>query len=243
MIVNKNNQPGGSTMRKVTIYFALILTVLSLIALTSTGNVSAATAASGNVYYNLPYLHTHANNVVYCVVANFTTDNITTASFTVKASGGSTPNTTAISLASASFGGNSSNMITFTGQYIYVGTTQAADLSTALGLSSSTTGGDNTTSDNTTTSGSGSDNTTGSGKGEHDKSYSANKDGSSSSGGKNTKIPYGGTLTFSGGSIDCQKIAVSCFQGTTNPKRPIGGYTCVDDSTTGPSGGKNVLSF
>ncbi len=234
MVTDKNNQPGGRAMKRAIVSFAVILSVLSLIVVTDTGNVSAA---GGNVYYSLPYLHTHASNVTYCVVSNLSTDNVTSASFTVKASSGSTPTRKAIAFpSSVSFGGSSSNLISFTGKYVYVGTTKAADLSTDLGLSSTTT------NDNTTSS---SDNTTGSGKGGNDKGENdkGEKDNSSNSG-KSEKIYYGGTLTFtSDSSIDCQKIAMSCFQGTTNPKRPIGGYTCTDDSSTGPSGGKNVLSY
>ncbi|MEO5357512.1 MAG: hypothetical protein H7844_09470 [Nitrospirae bacterium YQR-1] len=40
--------------------------------------------------------------------------------------------------------------------------------------------------------------------------------------------------------ISCKNILISCFQGTTLPKRNILGYTCEDDTTAGP-GKKNIL--
>ncbi|QWR77356.1 hypothetical protein [Candidatus Magnetomonas plexicatena] len=224
-------------MKKAGIYLAVMLFAMALVAMAGTGMVSAAgsdntTTTGGNVYYNLPYLHTNPSGVVYCIVANLSSNNVTSASFTVKASSNSNPTQTALTFPSTvSFSAGSSNMLSFTGKYIYVGSTKVADLSTSLGLTSS--------SDNTT---GGSDNTTGGGKGgSKDNSFSI----FSNSGSDNSdKVYYGGTLSFaSGSSIDCKKIAMSCFQGTTNPKRPIGGYTCEDDSTTGVAGGKNVLSF
>ncbi|MBF0466383.1 MAG: PQQ-like beta-propeller repeat protein [Nitrospirae bacterium] len=54
---------------------------------------------------------------------------------------------------------------------------------------------------------------------------------------------YGGTLTFysSNTGLNCKSVVLSCFQGTTSPRRNLAGLVCEDNSTIGP-GGKNILT-
>ncbi|QWR76449.1 hypothetical protein [Candidatus Magnetomonas plexicatena] len=61
-----------------------------------------------------------------------------------------------------------------------------------------------------------------------------------------TSSMYGGTLKFlstSSGSINCKNILMSCFQGTTSPKRNLIGYLCEDDSTSGPGSYFNLIGY
>jgi hypothetical protein len=40
---------------------------------------------------------------------------------------------------------------------------------------------------------------------------------------------YSADITFtSSGTLSCLRLAISCFQGTTSPKRNLVGYTCYD---------------
>ncbi|MBF0520738.1 MAG: hypothetical protein HQK92_13580 [Nitrospirae bacterium] len=61
-----------------------------------------------------------------------------------------------------------------------------------------------------------------------------------------TNSIYGGTLKFlstSSSSINCKNILMSCFQGTTTPKRNLLGYLCEDDSTSGPGSNFNLIGY
>ncbi|MBF0465792.1 MAG: hypothetical protein HQK88_13070 [Nitrospirae bacterium] len=53
---------------------------------------------------------------------------------------------------------------------------------------------------------------------------------------------YGGVLSIysTGTALNCTNVTLSCFQGTTNPKRNLAGYVCQDNSTAG-SGGKSIV--
>ena len=56
---------------------------------------------------------------------------------------------------------------------------------------------------------------------------------------------YAGTLTFysSDTGLNCKSVLVSCFQGTSSPKRNLAGYICEDNSTIGPGGKKIMLGY
>ncbi|MEO5358750.1 MAG: hypothetical protein H7844_15835 [Nitrospirae bacterium YQR-1] len=62
---------------------------------------------------------------------------------------------------------------------------------------------------------------------------------------------YAGTLKFTttaefpttGTKATCKSLLMSCFQGTTTPKRNLIGYVCEDDSTDGPGSNKIMLGF
>ncbi|MEO5355774.1 MAG: hypothetical protein H7844_00560 [Nitrospirae bacterium YQR-1] len=57
---------------------------------------------------------------------------------------------------------------------------------------------------------------------------------------------YGGTLKFTTtvtGGASCKNVIISCFQGTTQPKRNVVGYLCGDDSTSGPGSSSILLGF
>ncbi len=93
--------------------------------------------SASNVYYNMPFLHTSTNNVVYCWLSNLSGSSVSGTNFTVKANETNNPPKTAVTFPSSAYipsGGT--HLITFTGQSIYYGTTQAADLSSSTGTSS-----------------------------------------------------------------------------------------------------------
>ncbi|QWR76450.1 hypothetical protein E2O03_002535 [Candidatus Magnetomonas plexicatena] len=60
---------------------------------------------------------------------------------------------------------------------------------------------------------------------------------------------YGVKLKFTstGGTgisgITCKNILMACFQGNTNPRRNLVGYTCEDNSTAGPGGKPIVIGY
>lgn len=64
-----------------------------------------------------------------------------------------------------------------------------------------------------------------------------------------TNCSYGAkirwTSSFASGStgVNCLNLLMSCFQGTTLPKRNLFGYYCSDDSTVGPGGKSNLIGF
>ncbi|MEO5356833.1 MAG: hypothetical protein H7844_05990 [Nitrospirae bacterium YQR-1] len=75
---------------------------------------------------------------------------------------------------------------------------------------------------------------------------SESKDITTETGGTvNSVTAYGAKLSLAstGSDLNCKSMTMSCFQGTTNPKRNVLGYICEDDSTSGPGGNKNVLGF
>lgn len=64
-----------------------------------------------------------------------------------------------------------------------------------------------------------------------------------------TNCPYGAKISWTSNlasmtsGVDCLSLVMSCFQGTTLPKRNLVGYLCSDDSTTGPGGKPNLIGY
>ncbi|MBF0519466.1 MAG: hypothetical protein HQK92_07070 [Nitrospirae bacterium] len=48
-----------------------------------------------------------------------------------------------------------------------------------------------------------------------------------------SSISYGLKMEITGNSVTCESLGMSCFQGTTNPKRNLAGYTCNDGNHYG----------
>ncbi|MBF0465696.1 MAG: hypothetical protein HQK88_13030 [Nitrospirae bacterium] len=152
----------------------VILVLMSMVSVLSADTVS----------YHLPYLHTNTSAVTYCV-ANNSSSNTLTVSFTATA----TANGASTNGATNSYGyvisGHTTRMFTFSGQVVYQNgpTDERVDLVVDTDPSAS----------------------------------------------------YGGVLSFSStgtsGTLNCKNVMMSCFQGTTNPKRNLVGIIC-DDNTT-----------
>ncbi|QWR77430.1 hypothetical protein [Candidatus Magnetomonas plexicatena] len=56
---------------------------------------------------------------------------------------------------------------------------------------------------------------------------------------------YGGVLSIysTGTALNCTNITISCFQGTTTPRRNLAGYLCQDNSTAGSAGKSIVVGY
>ncbi|QWR78324.1 hypothetical protein [Candidatus Magnetomonas plexicatena] len=48
-----------------------------------------------------------------------------------------------------------------------------------------------------------------------------------------SSISYGLKIEITGNSVTCESLGMSCFQGTTNPRRNLAGYTCNDGNHYG----------
>ncbi|MBF0539668.1 MAG: hypothetical protein HQL03_15610 [Nitrospirae bacterium] len=172
----------------------VVLAFCMAIAFCMSGPVTAQGAT--NVYYYLPYLTTVSGAQVYCMVSNFSTDDVTSTTFTVMASSLSQASQTARTFPSINnVGKGRTQLIIFSGQAITVDTgTQVVDLTSDTGSANS----------------------------------------------------YGGTLKFSSSGstgVNCKTLLMTCFQGTTNPKRNLVGYLCEDDSSSGPGNTNNLIGY
>ncbi|QWR78247.1 hypothetical protein [Candidatus Magnetomonas plexicatena] len=181
----------------------------------STGSESYANSTVDNitcfdngtyVTYNLPYMHTHPDGAITCIVSNFGTasDNVTRVLFTVMSNfaGGTDRTSIGTSNINTSTAFQKSVRITFNGQGMYIGTSTdnlASSLSSYVGTS---------------------------------EAYGAKltfissikmSDGTSSY----TDL-YGTTRQASvrDSHLNCKNIVMSCYQGTTSPARVLTGYNC-----------------
>ncbi|MEO5356231.1 MAG: hypothetical protein H7844_02910 [Nitrospirae bacterium YQR-1] len=161
------------------------------------------------VTYYLPYLHTNTNNPTYCVFSNFGTDadNVTKIGFTVTGNSRGSVDGSSIFVVSGPITNagtfKKTSMITFSGQSIYVGTSdtnQVPFLSTYVGTSESY--GLKLT-------------------------FISSIKKSSGVAADFTDL-YGTARQASNrdSHLNCKSIVMSCFQGTTTPMRNIGGYSC-----------------
>ncbi|MBF0463780.1 MAG: hypothetical protein HQK88_00635 [Nitrospirae bacterium] len=160
-------------MRKLITYTMMAILITVVISI-STGNKSEA----GSATYYMPYLHTNAGNVVYCVIGNVSSNALTGTFSTMTTETGTATQTAGTSFSIAA---NTTQMITFSGTTITTG-------SSTITISDVTSG-----------------------------SYSG-------------KLSFTGTATST--NVACTDIPMSCFQGTTNPKRNLAGHTCDDGTST-----------
>ncbi|MBF0466187.1 MAG: hypothetical protein HQK88_14530 [Nitrospirae bacterium] len=160
-------------MKKIITYTLMTLLITGVISIL----LSNKTEASSATYY-MPYLHTNAGNVVYCVVGNVSSNAITGTFSTMTTESGTASQTAGTGFSIAA---NTTQMITFSGTTITTG-------SSTITVSDVTNG-----------------------------SYSG-------------KLAYTSTA-----NVSCTDVPMSCFQGTTNPKRNLAGHTCDD--------GTNVLAY
>jgi hypothetical protein len=103
--------------RNTTIATIVIMTVLVItLAIVITGKTTEAS----NVYYYLPYFHTSANNVTYCVASNMSSESLT-VSFTVGSNPTGNP-TGAANAFSTQLGSKTTRMFTFNEKTVTAGT-------------------------------------------------------------------------------------------------------------------------
>ena len=168
-------------MKKITVYVLTALLITVSLSLIIEDNADSAT-------YYMPYIHTHTNNVVYCVVSNVSTSSVTGSFTTMTLESGSASQTAGTSF---SIDAKATQLITFSGNTMTTG-------SSTITLSDLTSGS-----------------STG---------YSGKLafTGATSSG----DSEFGGAITSS--TVTCSDVPMSCFQGTTSPKRNLVGHTCED---------------
>lgn len=201
-----------------------------------------------NVSYIMPFLHTHTNNVVYCVASNMSSDN---ASINVTIMS----NQTGYSLAwnpvaiSGTLYARNTVMLTFSGTSIGAGSAGGTDISSYVTSDSQAYGAVITFAGaNSQASTSGvwyltptcsSDIGQGCGTGLPD-GYSDR--GGTVQRGKTTlpRYTYGRSARLVGTTymdvnhgqptipLSCQTLQMACFQGTTSPRRNLVGFMCMD---------------
>ncbi|MBF0337027.1 MAG: hypothetical protein HQL05_04275 [Nitrospirae bacterium] len=197
-------------MKRSIVYLMLLLVALFGVSMWS-GNVSTVTAAD-TVTYTLPYLHTAAANVVYCVVSNNTSDNATVGVYLtayankLTAISGDKINTS--TTANKTIQAFQTSMLTFGG-------------STNSGTDIYLTISDGTNSSN---------------------NVIGSISGVSGSYGAYLVITKATANTTDGasGSLNCENTPMACFQGTSTPKRNLVGYSC-QQSNTGAKGGTTAI--
>lgn len=103
-------------------------------------NMTSAVVVEGttNVYYYLPYLTTVSGAEVYCMLSNFSTDDVTATTFTVMANATYQATQTARTFPSINnIGKGRTQLISFMEQSVYVDAgTQVVDLSSDTGTAS-----------------------------------------------------------------------------------------------------------
>ncbi|MEO5355956.1 MAG: hypothetical protein H7844_01505 [Nitrospirae bacterium YQR-1] len=186
-------------MKKIFLSVFICFCLLAAISVYS----SSELYAGSYVRFYLPYLHTNSNNITYCIAANSGSafDNITALEFKVTASGS----------------GSSTSL----GSPLY---TTANNLRTNI---------TNFTSKRSTL-------VTFSGQGVYvgtstDALWDISGVTDTTLGQYATALTFVSTLAGSTGestgdkiasNLDCKKFGLTCFQGTTSPKRNVVGYTC-----------------
>ncbi|MEO5359848.1 MAG: hypothetical protein H7843_05305 [Nitrospirota bacterium] len=117
--------------------FMLVLALCISIAFYMSG--TDVVEGTTNVYYYMPYLTTVSGSEVYCMLSNFSTDDVTSSTFTVMANATSQASQTARTFPSINnVGKGKTQLITFRGQTITVDSgTQVVDLSADTGTANS----------------------------------------------------------------------------------------------------------
>ncbi|MEO5356834.1 MAG: hypothetical protein H7844_05995 [Nitrospirae bacterium YQR-1] len=164
---------------------------------TANFNNSVVGATAKSVRFYLPYFHSNANNVTYCLLSNSSSAEVK-VSFGVTSGYNTKPAQGTQSFASTVAAGTT-RMFRFSGQGLYLvpltGSSEDSVLfSTDVGSSE----------------------------------------------------PFSGHLrvvSSTGGDVNCKNEILTCFQGTSNPKRNVAGFLCEDDSTAGAGGLRNLLEF
>ncbi|MEO5357375.1 MAG: hypothetical protein H7844_08760 [Nitrospirae bacterium YQR-1] len=120
------------------------IVLMTVLVLTSVIMLTGKPTEAGSVYYYLPYFHTNANNVTYCVASNMSSENLT-VSFTVGSNPTGNPTGTSNTF-STQLGSKTTRMFTFSEKTVTAGTdsvsvsSEVADASSYAGtLTFSTT--------------------------------------------------------------------------------------------------------
>ncbi|MBF0567865.1 MAG: hypothetical protein HQK95_03260 [Nitrospirae bacterium] len=212
-------------MKRSLVYVLALAVILTAIGLWGINSGSRPAGASDTVSYWLPYLTTDSSAPVYCILSNMGTqsggsgssidDNLTTMIFTVMSNAAGNPSgnaspTTYATAARVPFG--KSILLTFSGQQITANGTQIIDLTNNTGTGTLSSYG-----------------------GRLDL-FSANTAGPAGG----ASLPGFQSTASARSAFNCSTIGMSCFQGTTTPKRSLVGYTCSDSGLfayIGPVGG------
>ncbi|QWR76618.1 hypothetical protein [Candidatus Magnetomonas plexicatena] len=192
---------------------SLVYVLLLALVLTGMGIYGAAKVDAGTyVKYFIPYLSTNTNGVTYCVLSNMggMFDNVSRTVVQVTGNAAGNASQAVITHDDPAAYNNmtfrSTNQLTFSGQYVYIGTgntqifTLTSDTSTASGL----------------------------------QNYGLTLSMVAASTTVNVNAGSAAGIARSS-MLDCKKMSMSCFQGTTSPKRNMIGYTCESgmyDGTT-----------
>ncbi|WP_420265124.1 hypothetical protein [Candidatus Magnetominusculus dajiuhuensis] len=198
-------------MKRSLVYVLALAVMLTAIGLWGINSGSRPADAADTVTYWLPYLTTDSSAPVYCILSNMGTqsggsgssidDNITTMRFTVmsNAAGNPSGNSSPAFGTAARVPFGKSRLLTFSGQQITADGMQVIDLTNDTGTGTLSSYG-----------------------GRLDL-ISANTGGAS-----NLSLPGLHAFATARSAFNCSTIGMSCFQGTTTPKRSLVGYTCSD---------------
>ncbi|MBF0463706.1 MAG: hypothetical protein HQK88_01015 [Nitrospirae bacterium] len=183
-------------MKRSLVYVLLLALVLTGMGIYGAGKVDAGSY----VRFIIPYLHTNTNNAVYCVVSNMggTWDNISRTVMQVGSNTSANSSTGLILPDDAS----AYTLMTYRSSQQFTFSGQYVYIGTANTEIFDLTG---STSTNSALG-----------------AYSAKLTFVAASTGANPWNAF--STNYS--NLDCKKMSMSCFQGTTSPKRNLVGYTC-----------------
>ncbi|MBF0463909.1 MAG: hypothetical protein HQK88_01935 [Nitrospirae bacterium] len=220
-------------MKRRFIYFLALVLLLTGVAVNQTGkNV----IASDNVSYIMPFLHTNTGNVIYCVASNMSSDNATISVTVMSNPTGFTPAWRPVTVTTVN--ARKTTMLTFSGTSVIAGTSAAAD------ISSDVASGANAYAAIVNFAGANSATTTGAVWYMNGPMSACTHIGLNdcymSNSGYSPKYTFGRSNRLINGTyydvyngqttvpLTCQTLTMSCFQGSTTPKRNLVGYMCMD---------------
>lgn len=203
-------------MKRSLIYVLVLAVMLTALGVWGINSSTKTATAADTVSYFLPYLTTDTSAPVYCIVSNMGTtgfngagndDNVTTIAFTVLAnSSGVSSRATSNILSSSSLKIpiRKTRLLSFSNQVMTVDGTSALDLSTDTGTGTLASFGGRLDFIATSSVG--------------------------------PAIPANGITNVATsmplrGSFNCTTMGMTCYQGTTSPKRNVVGYSCSDSGT------------
>ncbi|MBF0521295.1 MAG: hypothetical protein HQK92_16415, partial [Nitrospirae bacterium] len=185
--------------------------------------------------YFMPFLHTHTNNVVYCVATNMSTDNATVSVTVLTNPTGYTLNWTPVALSTVVYS-KQSVMLTMSGTSV-TGGSGSADISPYVSSGSNaysamiTFAGANTKA---STSGVWYTDYVTAGFREYNDNARKNFGNLAPiyTFAKSAQLRNGTYIDVDSGyttvPLTCQTLTMACFQGTTTPRRNLVGYMCMD---------------
>ncbi|MEO5355978.1 MAG: hypothetical protein H7844_01615 [Nitrospirae bacterium YQR-1] len=226
-------------MKRRLIYFLALLLIITAVAVNESGK---GVMAMDNVSYIMPFLHTHTNNVVYCIASNMSSDNATVSISVMTNPTGYSLSWTPVALSGLTLNARQTTMLTFSGSTVTSSSGASGDISSSVASGGNAYGAIvNFVGANTTNT------TTGiwytrpplnitavaiAGAGQGGGTIGGFSSLPSYTYGKAARLQNGSYVNqymgYSTVPLTCQTMGLACFQGTTSPKRNLVGYMCMD---------------